>query len=558
MNKKKIFKTAFVLCAAVLCQNVFAQNFNDSDLLEFDDSIETISDYEYYDEFLAPYDRSKTLVIVEPVRVHELNPQITQYSNDSFLLSALYEGLFSYNPVTLEPEFAIAESYKLSRDKKRCQITLRQNAKFSNGKRIDAEAVRESFIRLLAEPEAPYSSMLDIIEGAQAFRTGKGSEDDVGIYCLDENTISIHLNTPANYLPSVLCHTSFVIMSNERFVYSGAYELADIHDNCYCLKKNPEYWDKDNTVMEDIIFYQSDDNVENSYLMNIGFADWVTGDIDVNHLINTNISIVDAEFATQYLFFRDSSKKVEKQKTKSVWDYQEFRNAVLEALPWDSFRKFSYVPATTFVYPLVGYPTVEGFSYTDAVEAKKLMDAARQKYKIPADKKIPLEFELPKNVLSDENKEELKKALEPLGIDVKITEVSSYNYIQHMRVSNADVFCYQWIGDFADPLAFLELFRSDSNLNDAGYSDKEFDALLEKAAYGNTQERYELLAKAETILLDSGYVIPICHPVSLNFINLYEIGGWISNAFDYHPLKYIFRKTGTFNPDSGIVVDFTN
>ena len=60
----------------------------------------------------------KNFVILEPVRQHELNPQVTPYSSDSQILSGLYEGLFSYLPVTLEPQYAIATGYKISRDKK--------------------------------------------------------------------------------------------------------------------------------------------------------------------------------------------------------------------------------------------------------------------------------------------------------------------------------------------------------------------------------------------------------------------------------------------------------
>jgi len=61
----------------------------------------------------------KNLIILESEMPHELNPQITQYSSDSHILSGLYEGLFAYNPVTLEPQYAIATGYKISRDKKR-------------------------------------------------------------------------------------------------------------------------------------------------------------------------------------------------------------------------------------------------------------------------------------------------------------------------------------------------------------------------------------------------------------------------------------------------------
>ena len=39
-----------------------------------------------------------------------------------------------------------------------------------------------------------------------------------------------------------------------------------------------------------------------------------------------------------------------------------------------------------------------------------------------------------------------------------------------------------WIGDFSDPLAFLQMWAADSNLNDASLADPEYDRLLASAA----------------------------------------------------------------------------
>ena len=50
------------------------------------------------------------------------------------------------------------------------------------------------------------------------------------------------------------------------------------------------------------------------------------------------------------------------------------------------------------------------------------------------------------------------------------------------------------------------------------------------------------MAQAEQLLLDSGMILPIAHPVSLNVINLKEIGGWQPNALDLHPVKKMYFK----------------
>ena len=484
----------------------------------------------------------ESFVIVEGKTVHELNPQITSYSSDAQILNGLYEGLFSYNPTTLDAEYAIAKDIRISRDKKRWTITLRDDAKFSNGDSINASAVRNSWLRLLNTRGAPYSSLLDIIWNAQSYRNGLCGPDDVGIYATGEYTLSVRLVSPANYLPKVLCHSAFSVVHTENDVYSGPYFLAEQTENTYVLHKNPYYWDAQNVKIEEITFYQSEDEKENSYLFNTGKADWVSNNVVADSVINKSALQVGGEFATAYYFFRDSRKKNTVTQEFHPWDYPEFRNAVLEAVPWDALRANAVIPAKTFVYPLNGYNSPDGFDYTDVAEACLMMDAAREKYDRPAEEIFTLNFEVSQFTLSDDNKEAFRAALLPLGVELVIREQPSYFYLSNVPFSNADMFAYTWIGDFADPLAFLELFRSGSSLNDSGWSNKEYDDLLESASIVSDFERYELLARAEKILMDSGMVIPVYHPVSFNLINMNEVGGWSVNAFDIHPLKYLYRK----------------
>ena len=137
----------------------------------------------------------------------------------------------------------------------------------------------------------------------------------------------------------------------------------------------------------------------------------------------------------------------------------------------------------------------------------------------------------------------LKKAWEPLGVSLVVQTSTISEYNPSIPGWDADLFSYSWIGDYADPLAFLELFRGGSSLNVAGYANAEYDSLLREASLTkDSSERYKILAKAEQMLLDDSMVIPISHPVSLNFINLNRIGGWTPNALDLHPFKYLYIR----------------
>lgn len=489
----------------------------------------------------------KDIIIVEPISKHDLNPQTTSFSSDAQILTGLYEGLFSYNPITLEPQYAICKNYKISRDKKRMTFELRQDAYFSNGEKITANSVRDSWLHLLSTPNAPYSSLLDIICGAQAFRLGKGTANDVEIFALDDYTLSVYLNTPANYLPKILCHSSFSVIHRIPTVYSGPFYLDNREDKTLILRKNPYYWDYENVPTEKITFYQSNDADENAFYFNTGLADWIIADVNTEKILDKNSFQISAEFATSFYFFKLSSKKMNKAKEFNPWDFSEFRNAILEAIPWDVLRKDSLVPAPTLVYPLKDYPQIDGFSYTDEIEAKQLMKDARKKYGISEDEILTLRFDISEYSLNDEVKHALKNAFKPLGVDLVFTIYPSSEYFSNVETSQSDLFCYTWIGDFADPLAFLSLFQTDSTLNDSGFSNLEFDNLIKKAAQADNSLRSSFLAQAETILLDSGIIIPVFHPISFNVIDTTEIGGWSVNEFDLHPLKYLYKKEKKVN-----------
>ena len=61
--------------------------------------------------------------------------------------------------------------------------------------------------------------------------------------------------------------------------------------------------------MENVFFVQSDDAEENVYLYNTGNADWITANVNSEKIIDKDAIQINAEFATMYYFFKNSSKK---------------------------------------------------------------------------------------------------------------------------------------------------------------------------------------------------------------------------------------------------------
>ncbi|MBQ6568577.1 MAG: peptide ABC transporter substrate-binding protein [Treponema sp.] len=477
----------------------------------------------------------RNVVMLTMGHPYDLNPQTASYTSEAQLLSGLYEGLFSYNPVTLEPQNALCSSYKLSRNKKRWTFTIIDGAKFSTGEKITASTFRESWLDLLSNPRAPYASLLDCIEGARNYRLGKGKRDEVGITARDDKTLVIHLEEPAEHLPKILCHHAFSAVSKKKDSYSGAFTLKSYENGRLELVKNKNYRDAASILIPGITIIQSDDLDENAYLFNTGKVDWIPeGNVNASKIINRNAIKVAAEFGTYYIFFKLNGKK---------WNTQEIREALLEAIPYDKLREDITVPATTLVYPLTGYPDVPGFDDYDSDDAVMMMRKAREKAGIGAKEKITIRFGITDSEFMKNFVQILAKAWQPLGVELvsEIKASEAYNF--EIPSWDADLFAYSWIGDFADPLAFLELFRSDSSLNVAKYNSAEFDSLLHQASVATSStEHYKLLSQAESMLLDDCVVIPVYHPVSLHVIDTEIIGGWQSNAMDLHPFKYFYIR----------------
>ena len=474
----------------------------------------------------------KEFTVIEYPHNYDLNPHTAAYSTEAQILTGLYDGLFSYDPVTLEPQFALAKDFKVSRDKKRWTFILRDGIKFSDGSAITAEDLKKSWLSLLANPDAPYSSLFDIVSGAKDFRLGKGDKDAVGISVQSPSVLYVKLNTPAPHLHKILCMSAFAVVPGRNNVYSGAFTLEKRSDKEIVLKKNRNYYDAENTQLEKISFLLCGDDAENTFAFNTGAAQWLNSSVALERLIDKDTIHLSAEFATEYLFFKMNG---------GIWDNAELRSALLEAVPWDELRKDVFVKASSFVYPLNGYPQVQGYVYTDDDQALFMMKEARKSAGLAENETLKITFAV--NGERTKNQAELlKKAWERLGVELEIKELPSDIYLNSIQADGSDIFSYTWIGDFADPLAFLELYRSSSTLNISGWKNSEYDALLDKSAELTGTERIKILSQAEQLLLDSALIIPIQHPVSRSIIDLNAVGGWASNSFDIHPLKYIFRR----------------
>ena len=471
----------------------------------------------------------------------ELDFRNSYLASEAQIYTAIYEGLFSYHPLTMEPVPAAARRWEVSEDKKEWTFTIRENAKFQNNDPLRAEDFKASWLSTL-EPErdAPYSSLFDIIEGAQDFRLGKASADKVGISCPDEKTLVVRLNSPAAFLPSMLCHHSFSpihpSMLKEKnwtqAVSNGPFYIEKIDNEHILFLKNPKYWDADNIKLNKLTIKFTDDDDEASSMWNSGESRWLHGNANLEALTDRSGIEVNAMFATHYYYIRS---------TRKPWDDYRLRRALSLVLPWDRIRQGHALPAKTLIYPIPDYPKVEGLDTINAAEAERLM----------AEAGYPLGTGLPPLVIRITESMEASRIASLmaeswyaiLGVKVIIDTVPFRNYYQSLKLVDYDVGATTWIGDFADPYTFLQMWRRDSNLNDSHHDNDEYEELLDKSMTEEGIQRWETLAEAEKLLLHNGNVLPISYSPAINIIDMAEIDGWYPNVLDIHPFKYLSFRT---------------
>jgi peptide/nickel transport system substrate-binding protein/oligopeptide transport system substrate-binding protein len=480
----------------------------------------------------------------------ELDFRKSYFASEAQIYTAIYEGLFSYHPLTMEPIAAAASGWKVSDDKKEWTFTIRESAKFQNGDPVRAEDFRAAWLSLM-EPgrDSPYSSLFDIIKGARDYRLGKIRANGVGISAPAEKTLVVQLNSPASFFPSMLCHHSFSpihpsLLKKENWtdtVSNGPFYIDKINEDSIVLVKNPNYWDAGRVSLKKLTVKYSEDGDEAAAMWNSGAGRWIQGDVNYDALTDRSGIEVNAMFATYYYYVRSA---------REPWNDYRLRRALSLVLPWQEIRQGHSLPATTLIHPLSDYPKIDGLDKSNIEEALSLMAEANH----PKGVGLP---ELVIRITPSQEAERIaglmaKAWFEILNIPVKIDIVSFRQYYQSVKQNDYDVGYTTWIGDFADPYTFLQMWCRDSNLNDALHNDSDYEALIEKSMNEEGIKRWETLAEAETLLLSRGNVLPISYSPAVNVIDSNEIDGWYPNVLDIHPFKYMSIKARS--PLPGVVM----
>ncbi len=197
-----------------------------------------------------------------------LDPQKVSGLYGGTIDNDLFEGLVIASPEGgVRP--GVAKDWHVSKDGKTYTFHLREDARWSDGSPVTAEDFVYSWRRAVdpntAAPYAGYVAMANL-KNAQAIIDGKKSPETLGVKAINAHTLQVTLAQPVSYFVQMLQHHIFSpvperIISKwgdhwtrpEHMVSNGAYKLDNwVVNEKIVLKPNPEYWDHNNTVVQEV------------------------------------------------------------------------------------------------------------------------------------------------------------------------------------------------------------------------------------------------------------------------------------------------------------------
>jgi oligopeptide transport system substrate-binding protein len=324
-----------------------------------------------------------------------------------------------------------------------------------------------------------------------------------------------------------------------NFVGNGPFILQDWQPKSrITVTRNKTYWDVANVRLDRITFLPFDDQRQSYDKFNAGEIDWLA-ERDLSRIdeIKLRKDYQHSGGSTNYYYLFNLTKvPFSDVRVRKALSMAIDRQAMCEKL-----LGTGEMPTGGFVPSMGTFTTARGTTFNPE-EARKLLAEAGY----PGGKGFP-KIKVVHNTYARHKKiaewvKEQWKSI--LGIEIKLDDIE-WNRFLKVRSSHAfDVARAGWQGDFADPVNYLDLFKSNSRDNDGEYSDKGFDALLEKASgLPQGEARDKVLMQTEDLLVTQDQaVMPFFFYVNQNLIDLDRWGGWYDNTMNVHPWKAIYRK----------------
>lgn len=490
----------------------------------------------------------QTIYIAIPADPNSFDPRAVIDMQSQSILMPLFEGLIRLSKEhTLEN--AVADSYTINEEQTVYTFHLKKTY-WSNGDPVTAYNFENAWKRILS-PHFPTKAVFffNVIKNAQKAKRGECPIENVGVTALDDYTLQVTLEHPATYFLELLTAPCFAPAHDENEAFFSSHQSSDvvISNGPFCFatwapnhsitfKKNEHYWDKNNVVLDTLIFSIISDASTALHLFEQGKIDYLDAQSipieAIPSLKKKNMLRTVDSLKMEWLFVNVNAFPV---------NNLHFRKALSLSIDRPFISKYFYYngesPASNILPKKLQLIDIAEEEFSPDL-AKVFFEKAMKEMGLTSETFPPIVLKgkpLTQDMqLMQVLQEQWKKHL---GIDVKIEVLDFKLLLEDVTTQKFQIALLSWASFFNDPIYNLNSLNSEVSFT--GWKNKDFTNIIELS--NNTIDgikRQELLKQATLLTQEEMPIIPLFDSPSYFVLNS-RVSDLTFNAFGKPIFTYV-------------------
>jgi len=487
-----------------------------------------------------------------------IDPALNSSVDGATMIIHAFEGLMTLDKNSV-PVPGQAKSYDVTDNDTTYTFHLRDNLKWNDGQPVKASDFVYSWNRAISpDTAADYAYMFDVIKGYDEGKLDVTAPDDKTLVVKLKNAVPYFLELTA--FPAYSPVRQDIVEANgdawatdpKTYIGNGPYKMTDwVPGSHITFTKNKNYWNYKALGTENIKFVLMEDDVSilNAYKQNeILFADQMPQD-EIDAWRDKPDFHLEGQLGTYYISFNVKKAPLDNPKVRQALTLAVDRNYIVK-----NIGKSGQVPAGAYVpiglsdsdktkeFRAVGgdyYDPTEAANEANLAKAKQLLTDAGY----PDGKGLPaIEYLYNEGTGHQQIGEALQNMWKKIGVNVTLTSQEWNTFLNTRKNGEYQIARNGWLGDYNDPISFLDMWVTGGGNNDAQYSNPEYDSLIKNIKSStDPAKRFQMMHQAEDLIFKDWMLCPIYYYVDLYLQNP-SVTGMYTSPLGF---KYFMYATAT-------------